>query len=86
VGEARQCLAERDALRKKSKKFLSVFFRQCPFVSFHSRCSCPPRAALAPKGKSRWGLAKSNCEDRQKRTPTDTNGKIENWKKDAEPA
>jgi hypothetical protein len=61
VGEARR-LVERDALRKKSKKFLSVFFRQCPFVSFHSRCSCPPRAALAPKGKSRWGLAKATVK------------------------
>jgi hypothetical protein len=61
VGEARR-LAERDALRKKSKKFLAVFVRQCPFVSFHSRCSCPPRAALAPKGKSRWGLAKATVK------------------------
>jgi hypothetical protein len=29
------------------------------------------------------GTGKGNCEDRQKRTQTETNGKIENWKKDA---
>jgi hypothetical protein len=45
VGEARQCLAERDA---RSQKFLTVFVHQCPFVSFHPRCSCPHRAALGP--------------------------------------
>jgi hypothetical protein len=46
--------AERDAL---GRKFLAVFVRQCPFVSFHPRCSCPPRAALAPESNSCWGLA-----------------------------
>jgi hypothetical protein len=57
VGEAGR-LAERDALRKMSKKFLAVFVRQCPFVSFHPRCSCP----LAPEGNSRWGLATSTVK------------------------
>jgi hypothetical protein len=44
------------------ESFLAVFVRQCPFVSFHPRCSCPPRAALAPEGNSRWGLAKATVK------------------------
>jgi hypothetical protein len=79
VGEARQCLAERDALRKK---FLAVFFRQCPFVSFHPRCSCPPRAALGPRGNSRWGLATATVKNdinRHKRTPTEAARTKKRW-------
>jgi hypothetical protein len=70
-GEARQLLAERDAL---GRKFLAVFVRRCPFVSFHPRCSCPPRAALAPEGNSRWGLAKATVKidkNGHERTPTE---------------
>jgi hypothetical protein len=46
----------------------------------------PPRAALAPKGKSRWGLAKATVKidtNGNKRKQTERNGKIDNWKKDA---
>ena len=56
------------------KKVLAVGVRQCPFVSFHPRCSCPPRAALAPTGNSRWGLAKTTVKidkNGHERTPTE---------------
>jgi hypothetical protein len=43
-------------------------------VSSHPRCSCPPRAALAPEGNSRWGLAKATVKidkNGHQRTPTE---------------
>jgi hypothetical protein len=82
VGEPRQLLAERDAL---GKEFLAVFVRQCLFVSFHPSCSCPLARHSPPRVRVA-GDWQGNCEDRQKRTPTDTNGEIQNWNKDAESA
>jgi hypothetical protein len=44
-------------------------------VSFHPRCSCPHRAALAPKGNRREGLVTAtvkNDTNRHERTLTET--------------